>query len=72
MLDILISIITITYMYLMSRKRKSGLYVGVLAQFVWVAFIYDTKSWGLIPLNAALWWILLSGIVKWDDAECRG
>lgn len=67
MLDISISIITIAYMYLLSRQIKMGLYLGVLAQFLWVLFIYNTKAWGLIPLNVALWYICISGIVKWED-----
>ena len=54
-------------MYLMSRKIKSGLYLGIFAQFLWLLFIYDKKAWGLIPLNVALWYICISGIRKWND-----
>ena len=65
MLDILISIITILYMYLLSRQIMEGLYVGLIAQFIWVIFIIQTESWGLLPLNIALWYICITGIIKW-------
>jgi len=67
MLDISISIITIAYMYLLSRKIKSGLYIGIFAQFVWLLFIYENKAWGLIPLTVVLGCICISGIIKWED-----
>lgn len=69
MLDISISIVTILYMFLLSRQIKAGLYIGLAAQFLWVVFIYVNQAWGLIPLNVALWYICISGIRKWDDGN---
>jgi uncharacterized membrane protein len=66
-LDLVISVVTIIQMYLLSRKAKSGLYVGIFSQFLWFAFIITTGSWGLLPLNIALWYIFLTGILKWKD-----
>lgn len=67
MLDIIISIVTIIYMYFLSRKLKVGLYIGILSQFLWVLFIYNTKSWGLILLPITLLYICISGIVEWEN-----
>ena len=69
MLDLSISIITIIYMWMLSRKMKAGLYVGLVAQVLWVAYIVINHAWGLLPLNVALWFICISGILKWVDPE---
>ena len=66
-LDITISVVTLAYMYLLSRQRKVGLYFGLLSQVLWLAFIYVNKSWGLIPLNIALWWVCITGLQRWGD-----
>jgi hypothetical protein len=72
-LDLVISVVTIIQMYLLSRKAKSGLYVGIFSQFLWLAFIITTGSWGLFPLNIALWYIFLTGIFRWkDDKTLQG
>jgi len=52
-------------MYLLSRQILEGLYIGVVAQVLWVLFIYYNEAWGLIPLNIALWYICITGIIKW-------
>lgn len=65
-LELLISIVTITQMYLLTRKIKLGLYIGIISQVLWVIFIIDTQSWGLVPLNIWLWWIFITGIKQWD------
>ena len=52
-------------MYLLSRQKMWGLYVGLAAQVLWVVFIVQNESWGLLPLNIALWYICISGIIKW-------
>ena len=65
MLDILISFVTILYMYLLSRQIMSGLYVGLFAQGLWVAFIIHNEAWELLPLNIALWYICITGLIKW-------
>ena len=67
MLDILISIVTILYMYLLSRQIMSGLYVGLFAQGLWVAFIIHNEAWGLLPLNIVLWYICITGLIKWKQ-----
>ena len=52
-------------MYLLSRKKKWGLYVGLVAQFLWVIYIIQNEVWGLLPLNIALWYVCITGIIKW-------
>lgn len=66
MLDLIISIVTITYMQLLSRKIKFGLYVGLLTQALWLIYIIVNREWGLLLLNVALWYICITGIINWD------
>ena len=69
MIELMISITTIIYMWMLSRKIKAGLYVGLGAQVLWVAYIIINQAWGLLPLNVALWFICITGILKWVDPE---
>jgi hypothetical protein len=66
MFDLLISIVTIVYMQLLSRKIKFGLYVGLLAQALWLVYIVVNNAWGLLLLNISLWYICIMGIKNWD------
>ena len=66
-LELLISIVTIIQMYMLSRHIMYGLYVGLASQVLWVIFIINTESWGLVPLNVVLWWVFISGIIKWKQ-----
>ena len=66
MLDIVLSGVTITYMYLLSRRIKAGLY---FVQLLWLVFIMQNAAWGLIPLNIALWYVCITGITKWEENE---
>jgi len=56
-------------MYLLSRQIMEGLYVGLIAQLLWLAFIIQTRSWGLLLLNIALWYIFITGIIKWKNGK---
>lgn len=66
MLGLTISIVTIIYMQLLSRKIKLGLYIGLLAQALWLLYIIINNEWGLLLLNIALWYICITGIKNWD------
>ena len=52
---------------MLSRHIMYGLYVGLASQVLWVIFIINTESWGLVPLNVVLWWVFISGIIKWKQ-----
>lgn len=64
-LTLLISVTTIIYMYMLSCQLKAGLWLGLVAQLLWLIYIYKNEAWGLIPLNGALWWVYLSGLKNW-------
>ena len=66
-LELLISIVTIIQIYMLSRHMMYGLYVGLVSQVLWIMFIVNTKSWGLLPLNVVLWWVFISGIIEWKQ-----
>lgn len=69
MLDLIISIVTILYMHLLSRKIKFGLYVGLFAQVLWLLYIVINSAWELLILNISLWYICITGIINWDKGE---
>lgn len=69
MLDLIISIVTVLYMHLLSRKIKFGLYVGLLAQVLWLLYIVINSAWGLLILNISLWYICITGIINWDKGK---
>jgi hypothetical protein len=54
-------------MYLLSRRIKAGIYIGLFAQFLWCLYILENKAWGLLPLNIVIWYICISGIQKWSQ-----
>lgn len=63
----LLSAITIYSMLLAGNKRKGAWLVGLANQALWLVWIVLTKSWGLIPMNLALWFVYGRNYFKWND-----
>ena len=61
----ILSAITIYSMLLAGNKKKSAWAVGLVNQFLWLIWIYNSESWGLIPMNLALWVVYFRNYVKW-------
>ncbi len=61
----LMSALTIYMTFLQGEKRISGWIVGLCNQFLWLAFAFGTQTWGLLPLNAALWYLYTRNLLKW-------
>lgn len=53
-------------MLLAGNKRKGAWAVGLLNQALWLVWIVLTQSWGLIPMNLALWVVYGRNYVKWN------
>ena len=62
----LLSAITIYSMLLAGNKRKGAWLVGLANQFLWMIWIVLSASWGLLPMNIALWVVYGRNYAKWN------
>lgn len=66
----LLSAITIWMTLLAGNLHPKAWLVGLLNQALWLVWIVATGTWGLIPLNAALWVVYGRNHLKWrQDAR---
>lgn len=61
----LMSGLTIYMTLLAGNKHPSAWLVGLVNQALWLTFIVLTKTWGLLPMNAALWVVYARNHLKW-------
>lgn len=64
-LPFLLSAITIYMMLLAGNKKRFSWLVGLLNQFLWLIWIVLSNSWGLLPMNIALWIVYSRNYLKW-------
>ena len=62
----LLSVITIWMTVLAGNKHPSAWFVGLVNQALWLCWIIATASWGLLPMNAALWIAYGRNHFKWN------
>ncbi|PCJ24092.1 MAG: hypothetical protein COA96_10125 [SAR86 cluster bacterium] len=62
----LLSAITIWMTLLAGNMHKSAWLVGLGNQGLWLIWIVATGTWGLIPLNIALWVVYGRNHLKWS------
>ena len=65
-LPYLLSAITIYSMLLAGNKRKGAWAVGLVNQLLWLIWIILTSTWGLLPMNIALWLVYGRNYLKWS------
>lgn len=54
------------YMMLLAGNKKRGAWAfGLVGQFLWLLWIVLTQSWGLIPMNIALWVVYGRNYLEW-------
>lgn len=61
----LLSAITIYTMLLAGNVSKHTWAVGLANQALWLIWIIASASWGLIPMNIALWVVYARNHLKW-------
>lgn len=61
----LLSANTIYSMLLAGNKKRGAWAFGLAGQLLWLVWILTTKSWGLLPMNAALWVVYSRNYLKW-------
>lgn len=64
----LLSGLTIWMTVLAGNRRRDAWLVGLVAQALWLVWIVTTKTWGLLPMNLALWIVYGRNHVKWSRA----
>jgi hypothetical protein len=69
-LPFILSGVTILSMWLAGRKDKRAWALGLANQTLWLVFIWQTQSWGLLVLAGALICIYSRNYLRWrkDDA----
>ena len=66
-LPYILSAITIYTMLLAGSKKRYTWLIGILNQFLWLIWIVTIKSWGLLPMNIALWIVYYRNHIKWQN-----
>lgn len=61
----LLSAITIWMTLLAGNLHRNAWLVGLGNQLLWLVWIIATGTWGLIPLNIALWIVYARNHFKW-------
>lgn len=64
----LLSAVTIWMTLLAGNKHRWAWAVGLGNQGLWLGWILASASWGLIPMNIALWAVYARNHVKWSRA----
>lgn len=64
----LLSAITIYMTVLAGNKARWAWAVGLGNQALWLVWIFASHSWGLLPMNAALWIVYGRNHLKWMGA----
>lgn len=67
----LCSALTIWMTWLQGEMRPMGWIVGLVNQLLWLAFAIGMKTYGLLVLNAFLWFMYIRNYRKWRRAEQR-
>ena len=61
-----LSAITIYMFLLAGNKSRHAWLVGLGNQFLWLMWIIASASWGLLPMNIALWVVYARNHFKWN------
>jgi hypothetical protein len=65
----LLSAITIWMTLLAGNQHPKAWLVGLANQALWLVWILATGTWGLIPLNVALWVVYGRNHWMWNKSE---
>lgn len=62
----ILSAITIYMFVLAGNKSKYAWAVGLGNQALWLTWIIISSTWGLLPMNLALWFVYARNHFKWN------
>lgn len=63
-----ISTVTITQALMAGNKHPKAWVVAIGSQVLWSIWVIVSQTWGLIPLNIALWAIYIINHYKWSKS----
>ncbi len=63
-----LSAVTIWMTLLAGNKHPKAWAIGLGNQALWLIWIVASASWGLIPMNLALWAVYARNHMKWTKA----
>jgi hypothetical protein len=66
------SAITIWMTVLAGNKHRWAWLVGIVNQALWLSWIVMTGTWGLIPMNIALWIVYARNHMRWSADREKG
>lgn len=61
----LLSAITIWMTLLAGNKHRMAWAVGLVNQALWLVWIVASATWGMLPMNVALWLVYARNHFKW-------
>ena len=64
-----LSALTIYINVLAGNKHRHTWVLGLFAQALWAVWIIASETWGLLPLNAALWYVYIRNHYKWKEVS---
>lgn len=62
----LLSAITIWMTLLAGNKHPQAWAVGLCNQALWLVWIVASETWGMLPMNASLWFMYARNHFKWS------
>lgn len=65
----ILSAITIYMTVLAGNKAPNAWLFGLANQALWLLWIIATTSWGLLPMNLALWFLYGRNHLKWNSEK---
>ena len=65
----LMSTITIWMTLMAGNRHPSAWLIGLGNQLLWLTWIIVTASWGLLPMNVALWIVYGRNHLRWTRGE---
>lgn len=66
----LLSAITIWMTLLAGNKHPMAWLVGLANQALWLVWIVASGTWGMLPMNIALWLVYGRNHLKWKAESC--
>ena len=63
----ILSAITIYMFFLAGNKKSYTWLVGLANQALWLFWIVGSNTWGLLPMNIALWIVYIRNHLKWTQ-----
>lgn len=62
----MLSVLTLTMMWMIGNKNKYAWYLGLANQSLWLTWIITVQSWGLLLLTCALIVMYIRNLIKWS------